>query len=357
MLNDKISTKHLIYYKNSSSMQDIHAESVDLVVTSPPYPMIEMWDSLFSKLNPIIEKKLEEKNGKMAYALMNEELNKIWDEVARVLKPGGIACINIGDATRKIGKEFKLFSNHAKIIHHFEKLGFSTLPEILWRKQSNKPNKFMGSGMLPTSAYVTQEHEYILIFRKGAPRSFKLKDNLRYKSAFFWEERNSWFSDIWMDLKGTSQKLNDNNLRKRSAAYPFELAHRLISMYSILGDTVLDPFLGTGTTLFASICCGRNSIGYEVGLEFKDLIEKGVKQIKNFANKYTLRRLKNHIRFIQERESQDKMIKYISKKYGFKVMTKQEIEIFFPKISKINELKNKFGFNVEYSEFTKDEYL
>jgi DNA modification methylase len=121
-----------------------------------------------------------------------------------------------------------------------QKLGFSALPAILWRKQTNAPNKFMGSGMMPPGAYVTLEHEYILILRKGNKREFtsiKEKQNRR-ESAFFQEERNFWFSDVWMDLKGTTQNLFDNKATERSAAYPFELPYRLISMFSVKSDTV-----------------------------------------------------------------------------------------------------------------------
>jgi len=168
-------TTHQIYNKNSSEIKEIQDNSVNLIVTSPPYPMIEMWDDIFSIINHKIKKKLEEKKDLEAFNLMHQELNKTWKESYRVLKPGGIACINIGDATRKIN-EFKLYSNHSEIIKQMKKNGFETLPDILWRKPSNKPNKFMGSGMLPPNAYPTLEHEYILIFRKNGKRNFKPED-------------------------------------------------------------------------------------------------------------------------------------------------------------------------------------
>ena len=353
MPND-LTTNHTLLFKNSNSMEAIENESIDLVITSPPYPMIEMWDNLFSTINPEIKKKLDKDDGISAFNLMHEELNKTWSEVGRILKQGGITCINIGDATRKIGNEFRLFSNHSKIINQFEDMGFSVLPEILWRKQSNKPNKFMGSGMLPTSAYVTQEHEYILIFRKGEPRSFKPKDEFRYKSAFFWEERNVWFSDIWLDLKGIPQKLEKNDLRKRSGAYPFELAYRLINMYSVLGDTVLDPFLGTGTTMFAAMASGRNSIGYEIEPKFNNLIDNRIKTIREFANDYNKDRINNHVKFIKNRESKDKESNYIAENYGFKVITKQEIGIIFHKIIEIKPFEDDFGYEVKYKELSKE---
>jgi DNA modification methylase len=102
------------------------------------------------------------------------------------------------------------------------KLGFTNLPNILWRKQTNAPNKFMGSGMMPPGAYVTLEHEHILIFRNGGKRQFnsqKEKTNRR-QSAFFWEERNQWFSDVWMDLKGARQKIADKQAAKTQRRLP-----------------------------------------------------------------------------------------------------------------------------------------
>ena len=136
-------------------MKEISSKSVDLVVTSPPYPLIELWDDIFSTINPEIKEALENQNGPLTFELMHQELDKVWREVYRVLKMGGIACINVGDAVRTIGKDFRLHSNHSRILDCCFKLGFNSLPEIIWRKPTNAPNKFMGSGMLPPSAYVT----------------------------------------------------------------------------------------------------------------------------------------------------------------------------------------------------------
>ncbi|MFW6335242.1 MAG: DNA methyltransferase, partial [Desulfosalsimonas sp.] len=111
-------------------------------------------------------------------------------------------CVNIGDAVRKLGDSFSLYPNHSEIIRAFLSRGLTPLPAIIWRKQTNAPNKFMGSGMLPAGAYVTLEHEYVLIFRKGAKRQFATPAQKlnRKKSAIFWEERNQWYSDVWFDL-------------------------------------------------------------------------------------------------------------------------------------------------------------
>ena len=306
-------------------MREVSDETINLVVTSPPYPMIEMWDKLFSKLNTKIKDLIKEGNGPKAYQLMHQELDKVWIEVDRVMAPGGIVCINIGDATRKVGDEFRLYPNHSRIISFFsESLGYQVLPFIIWRKQSNKPTKFMGSGMLPPNAYVTHEHEYILIFRKDGPRQFKTEEEKerRRESAYFWEERNKWFSDVWTDLTGVSQKLNHKGLRERAAAYPFELAYRLINMYSIIGDWVLDPFLGTGTTTAAAACTGRNSIGYEIDPNFKELIESRIAETIKFAKEVVMERIRKHMDFVKEKGG-----KYLSVNYGFRVVTGQERNI------------------------------
>src|SRR5206468_5334175 len=110
---------------------------------------------------------------------------------------------------------FILYPNHVRIASHLVRLGFNPLPAILWRKQTNAPNKFMGSGMFPPGAYVTLEHEYVLIVRKGDKRAFdsEVIRSRRRESAFFWEERNDWFSDVWFDLKGTGQNLVDRDVR------------------------------------------------------------------------------------------------------------------------------------------------
>ena len=165
-------TTHKIFYQNARQLRAIPSESVDLVVTSPPYPMIGMWDDMFIDQNPEIGDALHKGNGRRAFELMHQVLDPIWAEIFRVLKQGRFVCVNIGDATREVRDDFCLYSNHARILTYFVDMGFSALPDILWRKQTNAPNKFMGSGTLPAGAYVTLEHEYILILRKGSKRVF-----------------------------------------------------------------------------------------------------------------------------------------------------------------------------------------
>lgn len=329
-------TLHKILLANSQSTPQLEDCSIDLIVTSPPYPMIEMWDDTFSRQNPKINKELNTGNGKTAYELMHQELDKVWIEIHRVLKPGGIACINIGDATRSLGDEFSLYPNHARIISKFLDLGFNNLPNIIWRKQTNAPNKFMGSGMLPAGAYVTLEHEWVLIFRKGGKRNFRSEHekNIRRNSSFFWEERNTWFSDVW-EIKGIRQSITTTESRNRSGAFPLELPYRLINMYSLKGDTVYDPFLGTGTTTMAAIISERNSVGVEIDKTFGPLIYKRIENLDlKEANNITLERIRQHAVFISEYK---KEIKHFNQFLRAKVITSQETEISFSNIKKIEK--------------------
>ena len=335
--------------KGTASHLEIEDESVDLIVTSPPYPMVEMWDTIFSNQEKQIPKCLSEGQGRKAFELMHEVLDKAWTESYRVLKPGGIACINIGDATRTLNGDFQLYSNHSRILHSCLNLGFASLPDILWRKPTNAPNKFMGSGMLPVGAYVTYEHEYILILRKGDRREFKAvkEKEIRRRSAFFWEERNVWFSDVWFDIRGTGQNLVEKATRQRSAAFPFELAHRLICMFSINGDVVLDPFVGTGTTLAASLASGRGGIGIEIDNTLIPSICSLLQSMPSVANAYNRQRLLRHTKFVAKRTEEKGPLKYSNIYHGFPVMTAQEKELIIPELESVRETE-KARFIVSY---------
>lgn len=350
-------TKHQIIFRNSNRMSIVESDSVDLVVTSPPYPMIEMWDEIFVHQNSKIGDALMSGQGSKACELMHKELDAVWDEVFRILASGGIACINIGDATREIAGNFGLYTNHTRISTYMQSLGFSSLPGILWRKQTNAPKKFMGSGTLAPGAYVTLEHEFILIFRKGPKREFidSHQKSLRRESAFFWEERNNWFSDIWFDLKGTAQNLNNDKMRLRSAAFPFELPYRLINMFSIKGDLVVDPFLGMGTTMFAAIAAGRNSIGYEIDGNFEELILSKIEMALASSNHRIRERLNKHLEFVRERVKTKGLFKYLNTYYRFPVMTKQEMDLLLNQLKSVKRVGDNF-FEVVYLNVPQPEF-
>ncbi|MDV6235148.1 site-specific DNA-methyltransferase [Leptospira ellisii] len=337
-------TTHSIAVRDSREIFPLEDRSVDLILTSPPYPMIEMWNDLFFGFSSEIETCFES-DPDLSFEKMHQELDKVWKESFRTLKQGGFLVINIGDATRKTVSGFRIFMNHARIVQSCNSLGFFSLPGVLWRKQTNSPNKFMGSGMLPAGAYVTLEHEHILIFRKGDKRNFSSKAEklARAESAFFWEERNLWFGDVW-DFKGKKQVLETQSGRERSAAYPLELANRIILMYSLKGDLVLDPFLGTGTTTLAAIGNGRNSIGFELDPQltrnrFRDLVS-----LKEELNCISERRISNHESFVQNRKAEGKTFLHFNTRLRTPVVTTQEKLLCLERIETIERVdENTIG--------------
>jgi DNA modification methylase len=309
-------------------------DSVDLVVTSPPYPMIEMWDELFAELSPAVERALDREDGDAAFEAMHDELDSVWAEVARVLKPGGVAAVNVGDATRKVDGSFQLFPNHCRVTEDFRSHGLRPMPDVLWRKPSNRLTKFMGSGMLPTNAYAALEHEYVLLFRNGDPRAFEPCSENRYEAAYFWEERNDWFSDLWTDVRGEEQALDHGDLRERSAAFPFELPYRLVNMYSVYGDTVLDPFWGTGTTSLAAMVAGRDSVGYELEPDFTTVFDERCESVTSLSRSVVQRRVDDHREFVADHDS---TFGYDADNYDFRVKTGQEQEIQFYEVSDVRQ--------------------
>ncbi len=343
-------THHKIYFRDAADMKPLSDESVHLVVTSPPYPMIEMWDEVFCRQDAPLRKMLRRGDGPAAFEQMHKKLDKVWRELYRVVKRGGFVCINVGDATRTLDDHFALFPNHARILTSLQQLGFTVLPDILWRKQTNAPNKFMGSGMLPAGAYVTLEHEYILILRKGGKREFVTasEKQRRRDSAIFWEERNNWFSDVWFDLKGSRQELGDKQTRARSGAFPFELAYRLILMYSVKGDLVLDPFAGTGTTTAAAMAAARNSTGFEIDRSLAAAIHTTCEAAMEIANQQIDNRLSSHMDFCRSRLESGKVIKHINEPYGFPVITAQERQLVLNGLTQVRE-KGRNAFEVLYS--------
>ena len=338
-----MTTNHQIVFGNSNNMKEVEDDSIDLIVTSPPYPMYDMWDSMFTNMNEEIGDCLAN-NPMMAFELQHQELDKVWNECIRVLKEGGFLIINIADAPRSFNGDFQMFDNHSRIVIYLTNKGLMELPPIIWKKVSNAPNKFMGSGCLPCGAYVTSEHEHILIFRKGTKRTFTDEEKkLRRESAFFYEERNTWFSDTW-NVVGASQKI-DSEARDRSAAYPLEIPYRLISMYSMKGDTVLDPFGGLQTTSKAAMLLGRHSIGYELDKLLKPLIKVNLESTPTF-NHIAHGRLIRHIDFVKDREC-----KYYNGNLKCKVISSYETDITLVTIKDIKKIEaayNQIKYEVKY---------
>lgn len=344
-------TEHECIVGDSRSLDTLDDESVELVVTSPPYPMIEMWDDVFAMLDDDVDVALHEGDPDAAFDCMHRVLAEVWEEVARVLKPGGVVCINIGDATRTFDNTFQLYPNHSRVTEWFVDHGdFTPLPSILWHKPTNKASKFMGSGMQPPNAYVTQEREHLLLFRKGGePRTIDDSER-RAHSAYFWEERNNWFSDIWMDISGDGQTL-DNDVRDRAASYPFDLPYRIINMYSIQGDTVLDPFWGTGTTTLSAIASARNSIGVELESDLVLAFEDRLDHITDITEQKNTDRLTAHNEFVEETDTDPE---YTASTYSVPVQTQQEKDILFYDVDDIAQVGERV-YRVTHTEHTSDE--
>lgn len=237
---------------DARTLAEVASESIHLIVTSPPYPMVAQWDALFAA------------QGVTDFEEMHDLLEEAWGACQRVLVPGGILVVNIGDALRSKGPgTFRLWPNHAEVLRRAERVGFRPLPYLLWKKPMNRPNAFLGSGFLPPSAYVTLDCEFLLIFRKGPVRVFPARDATRAASRFGRAERDAWFSQIWT-IRGMPQSDAEG---RRTARFPSEIPRRLIRMFSVVGDTVLDPFAGTGTTLRVARELGRNAVGVEIDPE------------------------------------------------------------------------------------------
>ena len=160
---------------------------------------------------------------------------------------------------------------------------------------------------------------------------------------------------MWFGLIGTTQKMKNNTARLRSAAFPFELAYRLVNMYSTKEDTVVDPFLGTGTTMFAAMATGRNSIGFEIESGFRDEIVSIKDRVIDTSNDRIHHRIQNHLEFVQKRSEDKGNLKYINKHYKFPVVTRQEVELFFNPLENIEQIDGN-TMAVMYSEVPRENF-
>jgi DNA modification methylase len=250
----RIPTTHRLHRADAREMAFLEDESVHLVVCSPPYWTLKDYRHGEGQMGFIAD-----------YEEFLRQLDHVWRHCYRALVPGGRLVIVIGDvclSRRKNKGRHTVVPLHASIQEHCRKIGFDNIQGILWCKIANVAYEvenggggFLGKPYEP-NAVIKNDIEYILMQRKpGGYRSPSIPE--RVLSVISSENYQKWFRVIWEDLTGAST-------RDHPAPYPVELAERLVRMFSFVGDTILDPFFGTGTTAVAAARCGRNSIGVEV---------------------------------------------------------------------------------------------
>jgi DNA modification methylase len=249
----------LVYIADSRVMAEVADESVHLVITSPPYWHIKD----YGVPNQI-------GSGQSLYEYLYD-LSRVWRECWRVLKPGRRLCINIGDqfARAVVYGQYKVIPLHAEIIAQCETIGFDYLGAIIWQKKTTmRPSGgavVMGSFPYPPNGIVELDYEHILLFRKPGKLE-PLNPEAREASALSRDEWKTYFSGHW-HFAGERQALHE-------AMFPEELPRRLIRMFSLVGETVLDPFVGSGTTLKVALELGRNAVGYEIQPAYVPLIRE-----------------------------------------------------------------------------------
>jgi len=241
-------------------------ESVHLVLTSPPYWTLKDYNDHPNQLGHVEE-----------YEQFLDELEKVWRHAYRVLVPGGRVVCVVGDvclSRREFGRHV-VMPLHADIIVRCRKIGFDNLNPIIWHKIANAKfevengSKFLGKPYEP-NAIIKNDIEFILMQRKpGGYR--KPTDEQRKMSMIDKADFDSWFQQFWT-LTGAST-------REHPAPFPLELANRLVRMFSFYGDTVLDPFAGTGTTLVAALNAGRNAIGVEVDAKYIEIAKRRLHEV------------------------------------------------------------------------------
>jgi site-specific DNA-methyltransferase (adenine-specific) len=240
-------------------MSELADQSIHLVVTSPPYWTLKRYVDAPGQLGHLDD-----------YEQFLDELDKVWAECYRVLVPGGRLCCVVGDIciSRRQGGRHRVMPLPSDIQVRARRIGYDNLTPIMWFKVGNikleasKSSVFLGKPNLP-NGIIKNDRETILMLRK--PGGYRRPTpEMEEASRISTEDYTRWFHPIWTDIPGTSS-------RDHPAPFPIALAERLIRMFSFVGDTLLDPFLGTGTTTAAAISTSRNSAGYEISHQYVTL--------------------------------------------------------------------------------------
>lgn len=253
LATQQIPTTHQLWNGDARLMSKLQPESVHLVLTSPPYWTLKEYRDAAGQMGHIAD-----------YELFLQELDKVWQQCFDALAPGGRLICVVGDvclSRRKNRGRHTVVPLHASIQEHCRVIGYDNLAPIIWHKIANavyevdRGGGFLGKPYEPNGV-IKNDIEFILMQRK--PGGYRTPDlEKKVLSIISEDNHRQWFQQIWTGLTGAST-------RNHPAPYPIELAERLIRMFSFVGDTILDPFLGSGTTTIAAAKWGRNSIGYEV---------------------------------------------------------------------------------------------
>lgn len=260
-----IPTSHVLHHQDARNMSALPPESLHLVLTSPPYWTLKDYRDSDGQLGHIED-----------YEQFLGELDEVWKHCYRALVPGGRLICVVGDvclSRRENAGRHTVVPLHASIQEHCRRLGYDNLAPIIWHKISNAAYEVEGgSGFLgkpyEPNAVIKNDIEFILMQRK--PGGYRTPDAAsKILSLISAENHKKWFQQIWTGVTGAST-------REHPAPYPAELAERLVRMFSFVGDTVLDPFLGTGTTTVAAAKWGRNSVGFEIDGHYFHLAQKRI---------------------------------------------------------------------------------
>lgn len=260
-------TRHRLHLGDARELGWLEDGSVHLIITSPPYWTLKKYNDHPDQLGDIAD-----------YEAFHDELDRVWRHCHRVLVPGGRVVCVVGDvclARRRNKGRHMVMPLHADIAVRCRRIGFDYLTPILWHKIANASyevengSSFLGKPYEP-NAIIKNDVEYILMLRK--PGGYRQPtEEQRSRSKIDKDEHTRWFRSIWTDLPGAST-------RDHPAPFPVELAYRLIRMFSFVDDTVLDPFVGTGSTMLAAIRAGRHSIGNEVDPGYFRLAEQTIRR-------------------------------------------------------------------------------
>lgn len=267
------SSTHTFYQGDARDLSVLASDSVHLIVTSPPYGNLKEYPASEGQLGNID-----------SYDEFLDELDKVWEECRRILVPGGRACIVVGDVllSRRRAGRHRILPLPADIQARARLLGLDVLTPIMWWKVGNikmeasKSSRFLGKPYLPGGVIKNDRETIILLRKPGGYR--KPTPEMERASRIAKDDYFKWFTSIWSDVSGAST-------RDHPAPYPIEIPRRLISMYSFVGDTVVDPFSGTGTTAQAAAITGRNSVSFEVNADYHHHAVERFEQFKHHGQR------------------------------------------------------------------------